>query len=71
MTQTTLEPATGDPKRLATAKARAAMAGVELHALTDDAGKPQYICTKWALTASFHDLADVESWLDRVDGRKI
>lgn len=57
-------------KRLATAKARAAMAGVELHCITDDAGRPTYICTKWALTASFQDLADVESWLDRVEGRK-
>lgn len=70
MTQTTLEPATGDPKRLATAKARAAMAGVELHAIEDDAGKPLFVCCKWALTASFDNLDDVETWLDRVAGVK-
>lgn len=57
-------------KRLATAKARAAMAGVELHAITDDRGAPLFVCVKWALTACFTDLADVEVWLDRVGGAK-
>lgn len=57
-------------KRLANAKARAAMAGVELHAITDDAEKPLFVCVKWALTASFSDLADVEAWLSRIEGRQ-
>lgn len=57
-------------KRLATAKARAALAGVELHTITDDRGAPLYCCVKWAMVASFTDLADVEAWLDRVEGVK-
>ncbi len=59
-----------DAKRLATAKARAAMAGVELHSVQDDAGRPLYVCVKWALTASFTDLTDVEEWLGRVEGKR-
>lgn len=59
-----------DAKRLANAKARACLAGVELHAIEDDAGRPLYVCVKWALTASFTDLADVENWLTRVEGGK-
>lgn len=59
-----------DAKRLATAKARAAMAGVELHAIEDDGGRPLFVCIKWALTASFNDLAEVERWLDRIEGKR-
>ena len=57
-------------KRLATAKARAAMAGVELHAITDDRGAPLYCCVKWAMVASFTDLAQVEEWLGRIEGKR-
>jgi hypothetical protein len=65
----TISLAPADAKRLATAKARAALAGVELHAIESDDGRPQYICTKWAMTASFADMAQVEAWLSRVDGK--
>lgn len=53
-------------KRQATAQARAALAGITLHVLTGDDGRPEYIATRWAMTKSFSDLADVERWLDRV-----
>jgi hypothetical protein len=59
-----------DVKRLATAKARAALAGVQLHVIADDAGRPSYVCTRWAMSAYFDGLADVEAWLDRVCGSK-
>jgi hypothetical protein len=57
-------------KRLATAKARAAMAGVELHAIEDDGGRPLFVCVKWALTASFTSLIEVEAWLSKVEGKR-
>ena len=58
-----------DPKRLATLKARAALAGVVVHDLEDDRGQPEYIATKWALTKSLHSLDALEAWLDRVAGQ--
>lgn len=56
-------------KRPATAQARAALAGIALHILTGDDGRPEYVATKWALTKAFTDIADVELWLDRVGAR--
>lgn len=61
-------------KRLATAKARAALQGIEVHAIEADAGGLMYIATKhaWAMTRSFDGadaLAEVERWLDRVEGK--
>lgn len=56
-------------KRAATCTARAAIAGVSLHRLADDAGRPEWIATRWALTRAFHSLDDVEAWLARVEGR--
>ena len=58
-----------ETKRWANARARAALAGVELHVIQGDSGRPLYICTKWAMTASFDDLSSVEAWLDRVGGK--
>lgn len=53
-------------KRASTAQARAALAGITLHVLAGDDGRPEYIATRWALTKSFTDLSEVERWLDRV-----
>jgi hypothetical protein len=63
-----------ETKRLATAKARAALLGVELHDTQGDTGERVLIATKtaWAMTRAFEGpsaLADVERWLDRMEGR--
>ena len=55
-------------KALATCQARAAMLGVTLHALPDNGGRTEYIATRWALTKSFSELAEVEAWLVRLEG---
>jgi hypothetical protein len=55
-------------KRLATAQARAALRGMVLHCIENDAGRPTFIATFHALTKSFADLAEVELWLAMVDG---
>jgi hypothetical protein len=59
-----------DPKALATCQARAALLGATLHALPDDAGRCEFIVSRWALTKSFATLAEVETWLDRVEGKR-
>jgi hypothetical protein len=51
-------------KRFATARARAALRGIALHALEDDRGAPLYIASWNALTRQFADLAGVEQWLE-------
>jgi hypothetical protein len=63
-----------DAKRLSTAKARAALLGVELHETDGGAGTRVLIATKtaWAMTRAFEGpsaLIDVERWLDRMEGR--
>ena len=55
-------------KRLATLRARAALAGVTLHAIDNDYGKIIYIVSKWAMTRELPDLDSLESWLRRVGG---
>lgn len=55
-------------KRLSTAKARAALAGVELSVIEGDTGRLELVATRWSLTKRFSDLAEVEAWLDRVAG---
>ena len=55
-------------KRVATAQARAALAGVVLHDIEGDDGRRVYIASRWALTRSFAEIEDVERWLDRVCG---
>lgn len=61
------------PKRLATAKARACLAGIQLHDLEGDDGQPMFVVsrwnlTRWNLTRCFSELSEVESWLDFVTG---
>ncbi|MDG0856372.1 hypothetical protein [Roseateles puraquae] len=57
-------------KRLATAKAEAALLGAMLHALEGDGGLPLYVITWRALTCSFDSLEAVDAWLQRFGGRK-
>lgn len=54
----------------ATLKARAALAGVTVHTLQDDRGRPEYIATRWAMTKAFSSLDELAAWLDRVAGPK-
>jgi hypothetical protein len=58
-----------DTKRVATAKARAALRGIVLHPLADDRGRPEFVATQGAWTRSFGTIEAVEVWLDRVEGR--
>ena len=55
-----------DQKRLATACARAALAGVILYATENDRGKPVFIVTRAAVTRELHSLETTEAWLDAV-----
>lgn len=56
-------------KAFSTAQARAALRGVSIHCIEGDFGV-QFIATQWARTKHFDDLAEVEAWLERVDGRR-
>lgn len=56
-------------KRLATARARAALRGVIVHHLLDDAGRPEYVATQGPWTVSLRTLDELEAWLDRIEGR--
>lgn len=59
----------GNPdKRLATLRARAAMAGITLCALENDSRETVYIVSRWALTRELPDLEAVSAWLEQVTG---
>ncbi len=53
-----------DPKRLSTATARAALAGLTLQVIDADDGTAELVITANALTHRLQDLAEVEAWLD-------
>lgn len=57
-------------KRIATARARAALRGIVLHVLSDDGGRVEFVVTQGFWTRSFTELEFVETWLDRIEGRK-
>ncbi len=57
-----------EAKRLATSKARAALIGATLIEIEGDDGRPLFVLTRWSLTKSFDDLADVERVLKRMAG---
>lgn len=59
-----------DEKRLATAQARCALWGGVLTPIESDTGRPEFIVSRWSLTRSFDDLADVETLLDLVEARQ-
>lgn len=55
-------PAAPDPKRVATAQARAALVGAVLTPSQDDHGRPCWLLSRWTLTREFTSLDE----LDRV-----
>lgn len=57
-------------KRTDTARARAALLGMVFATVEGDDGLPLFVITadRWALTRSFTDMGEVDSWLDRVGG---
>lgn len=55
-------------KRLATARARAALQRAQLHELQGDDGRPEYVLTRGPLTKSLRDLDAVEALLSRMEG---
>lgn len=57
-------------KRVATAKARAALLGIVVHELRADDGGPEWIATRWALTRAFRSVDELAAWLDRVEGTR-
>ena len=60
-------------KRVADAKARAAMKGITLHELTGDDGQPEFIVTQHAMAKAFAGagaVAAAEAWLDRIEGKQ-
>lgn len=59
-----------DAKRVATAKARAALRGIVLHHLADDHGRPEFVATEGPWTRSFTNIEAVEVWLDQREGRQ-
>ncbi|MBT9491494.1 MAG: hypothetical protein IV107_03930 [Paucibacter sp.] len=59
-----------DAKRLATAKARAALRGIVLVESLDDRGAPEWIASLHAMTKAFSSLDDLERWLDLVEGKR-
>lgn len=56
-------------KRLANAKARAALLGATLYQCEDDRGADLFILTKWSLTRQLSSIDAVESWLDQLEGK--
>ena len=54
-------------KRLSTARARAAIRGIALHAIDDDRGAELFVASLHALTRQFSGLDEVEAWLDTVE----
>lgn len=55
-------------KRLATARARAALRGIVVHAMPNDAGLVEYIVTQGAWTRALASIEELETWLDRIEG---
>jgi len=62
---------TDDPKRLATLKARCALAGVALIESTDDRDRPVFVVSRWAMCRQLDSLEAVERWLVMVTGKPV
>ena len=56
-------------KAIATARARAALAGFTMHLLPADGGGVVFLLTKWHLTRELPDLAAVSAFLDQALAR--
>lgn len=57
-------------KRFATLQARAALRGIVLLESHDERGRPEWIASLHAMTRAFDSLDQVDSWLDRVEGKR-
>lgn len=57
-------------KPAATAVARAALRGIVLIESIDERGRPEWIASWNAMVKAFDTLAEVETWLDRVEGKR-
>lgn len=57
-------------KRFHNARARAALQSVTLYRFEDGRGIERFLVSRWALSRELPDLAAVEAWLDRLEGRK-
>lgn len=58
-----------DRKPWVTAQARATLAGFHAVLIDTDDGRPQLVCSRWAMTRAFDDLVELETWLRRVEGK--
>jgi hypothetical protein len=65
-TETSSDPRAETRKRAATCKARAALLGATIVEVPNDAGRPELILSRWALTRAFVELDELESTLDRM-----
>ena len=54
---------------MATAQARATLAGFHASLTDTDDGRPQLVCSRWAMTRAFDNLPELETWLQRVTGK--
>lgn len=52
-----------------TLRARCALKGIVLQVSADDRGRPEYIVTQGAWTRAFSTTAELEGWVDRVEGK--
>ncbi len=57
-----------ESKRVATARAQLALAGIELHESSADDGRAVFYATRWAMTRPLADLAAVEAFVRQVRG---
>lgn len=58
-----------DQKRLATARARAALKGIVLTTTAADDVATMHIASQGAWLREFRAIDELEAWLDRVEGR--
>lgn len=59
---------TPDQKRIASLRARAALAGVVMHGIEGDFGDIIFIFSRWAMTRQLDSIEAAERWLDGVTG---
>lgn len=52
-----------------TLQAELVLAGYGANLIEDDAGRPQLVVSRWALTRSFTSVPEARAWLGQVTGR--
>lgn len=55
-----------NPKRFETLRAQAALAGIELRSVRNDAERWTFVAASGAVTVEIPTLEEVETWLDQV-----